>query len=1077
MASQPSSASSDYGRIRDLLPELINLPQWVAFYLGEPDQKGKRTKIPKYETAGVLKNASTINSATWMKFYEAVKCAKRHNLAGIGFVFSKDDQFIGVDIDHCLDENGVLEPEAAALVATLNSYTEITPSGKGLHIIARGQLPGALKYKQFEFYCEGRYFTMTGNHYPGTPTVINECTSELTEIHAQFTAAREAERQQTQPLSTHSRTTINRNNRNNAVDVNERARKYIERLPMAVSGQNGHGATFRTACVLVQGFALDFGSARTLLAEWNQSHCQPTWSDRELDHKIKSAFSHHGNKPTGYLLDNDYYSHGAWDPACANDSNLETKVPFEVGMVVRPRGHQYKGKIVRIDDGEIEIFYKTRNVKVWYHEKDILPANTKLCHNLKEIEYKHEGTQEAMELNEDEQGEGTLSYLDHVIAGLCELKTDDENSPDRKAVEKRALELVETAAKLSKAELLEVENLLQEMGLASSWINKWRSAVVEKVKIARIEANTTDDNHSRSGSWPYSIENGRIVHLSQQTTMFGGTVTNSEPICDFFAEIVEESITEEGKKLFIIKGYAVRGGEFTCEINAENFSDDHLLKATLDAAAGARDPVHAGMVKHLGPAIKLLTKDNVRQTKRYLRTGWVGDKFLIPGREPEGITISLGRKLPYYINKEADLNIGLEALETLITCVQPERATIPIASIFLPPIAYHAKLRDERYAIAISGRSGSLKTSFVSACMCIYGKDFILETSLIKFGEGATRNAIMQMATSACDMPFFIDNFKPTTGGGSKDFVNLIHNVLEGSEKDRLTRSSTLRETLPIHAWPIITGEDIPDSDAASLARIIIVPFPWQAGEANEQLTKAQQLSSHLSAVGGVWLSWLESPEGQGIAYEVGKKFPETRKVWAERLRNIRKDMVNPLRVASNLASNELAWWIMERHPDIGEIAYRYSKAHLDGLGLIADDMATRTAESLEATRFLSALRELLATGRATLLPKGNNSQNESDRERAIGWLDSDGSAYLLPDVTRQVVDRLLGINGLGGISNNTLYSQLSALGAIASTSPGRHTKTLRVDAKMERVLHLKSTVINSETEEENNAVLQTCNR
>ncbi len=85
-------------------------------------------------------------------------------------------------------------------------------------------------------------------------------------------------------------------------DVADRARKYLAKVPPAVSGQGGHDQTFSAACVLIQGFALYRGPVLELLREWNQS-CQPPWSDTDLEHKIKDALEQPGKR--GYLLGGD----------------------------------------------------------------------------------------------------------------------------------------------------------------------------------------------------------------------------------------------------------------------------------------------------------------------------------------------------------------------------------------------------------------------------------------------------------------------------------------------------------------------------------------------------------------------------------------------------------------------------------------------------------------------------------------------------------------------------------------------------------------------------------------------------
>ncbi len=80
----------------------------------------------------------------------------------------------------------------------------------------------------------------------------------------------------------------------------DRARKYLDKVPPAISGSGGHGQTFHAACVLVQGFALERGAALELLSEWNQT-CQPPWSNGELEHKIDDALEAEG--PRGNLLE------------------------------------------------------------------------------------------------------------------------------------------------------------------------------------------------------------------------------------------------------------------------------------------------------------------------------------------------------------------------------------------------------------------------------------------------------------------------------------------------------------------------------------------------------------------------------------------------------------------------------------------------------------------------------------------------------------------------------------------------------------------------------------------------------
>ena len=99
-------------------------------------------------------------------------------------MFTEEDAFAGVDLDGCLDpETGEIESWAQELIEELNSYTEISPSGIGVHILVRAQLPpGRNRKGRIEFYDRGRYFTVTGRHLAGTPRAIESRQEQLVRV-------------------------------------------------------------------------------------------------------------------------------------------------------------------------------------------------------------------------------------------------------------------------------------------------------------------------------------------------------------------------------------------------------------------------------------------------------------------------------------------------------------------------------------------------------------------------------------------------------------------------------------------------------------------------------------------------------------------------------------------------------------------------------------------------------------------------------------------------------------------------------------------------------------------------------
>ena len=95
---------------------------------------------------------------------------------------------VGVDLDDCREpESGFIDDGAQATIEQLNSYTEVSPSGRGVHILVTGELPpGGNKTEGVEMYSQGRYFTVTGQHVAGTPLAVEARSAELAALHLQL---------------------------------------------------------------------------------------------------------------------------------------------------------------------------------------------------------------------------------------------------------------------------------------------------------------------------------------------------------------------------------------------------------------------------------------------------------------------------------------------------------------------------------------------------------------------------------------------------------------------------------------------------------------------------------------------------------------------------------------------------------------------------------------------------------------------------------------------------------------------------------------------------------------------------
>lgn len=156
--------------------------------------------------------ASTTDSKTWERFDVVWQTYNSNSgeFDGLGFVFSEQDPYVGIDLDTVRDpKSGYVDPIAQSIIDSLDSYTEISPSGYGFHIITKADtnliwhrvpLPdngikriivnpktGKQEQKQpeIEMYSMGRYFTITGNS-PRIVPVISNRTKQITELQERF---------------------------------------------------------------------------------------------------------------------------------------------------------------------------------------------------------------------------------------------------------------------------------------------------------------------------------------------------------------------------------------------------------------------------------------------------------------------------------------------------------------------------------------------------------------------------------------------------------------------------------------------------------------------------------------------------------------------------------------------------------------------------------------------------------------------------------------------------------------------------------------------------------------------------
>ncbi len=303
--------------------ELAERPQWVCWKT--IIKKGKPAKVP-FQPDG--REAKSNDPATWTTLTTAL--AASPSFEGIGYVFDAADPYVGIDLDGCRDpETGSIAEWASPIIADFPTYAEVSPSGSGIKLFCRGKLPEGYRHRWkveapaiggktagVEAYERLRYFTFTGRRLNGCNAELQDCQAAIDRLLAGHKKPQPPPRPIQSFAVPHDRQFTIR-----------RAAAYVATIEGAVSGNNGHGATFHVACTLILGFDLSQEEAWPIISTWN-AKCVPEWSEHDLRRKLAEADKQADQR--GYLLPKE---RSGFAPAYTNG---RTK------MIVRTtsKGHQ-----------------------------------------------------------------------------------------------------------------------------------------------------------------------------------------------------------------------------------------------------------------------------------------------------------------------------------------------------------------------------------------------------------------------------------------------------------------------------------------------------------------------------------------------------------------------------------------------------------------------------------------------------------------------------------------------------------------------------------------------------------------
>ena len=160
--------------------ELKNLPNWGLFRKEWNARRGKYNKYPINAQTGEL--AKSNDPGTWTAFETAIDKINQYGAAGLAFFIQPP--YMLIDLDHCFEDiqrvkEGDHDNQVADFIDHTRSYTELSVSGEGIHIIVKGNFPGPKRrHGNVEMYPEERFVALTGNMFGKPVTEINTASDD-----------------------------------------------------------------------------------------------------------------------------------------------------------------------------------------------------------------------------------------------------------------------------------------------------------------------------------------------------------------------------------------------------------------------------------------------------------------------------------------------------------------------------------------------------------------------------------------------------------------------------------------------------------------------------------------------------------------------------------------------------------------------------------------------------------------------------------------------------------------------------------------------------------------------------------
>lgn len=326
-------------------------------------------------------------------------------------------------------------------------------------------------------------------------------------------------------------------------------------------------------------------------------------------------------------------------------------------------------------------------------------------------------------------------------------------------------------------------------------------------------------------SWPYFEEQGGVwMHQRDRD----GAPKAPMPLCNFLARIVAETVVDDGEhqeEWYTLRAVC-QGRTREIELRRTEFESESALSRIV-AALGARARVNPRtQPKYVLDAIKAFSAEVTEQVV-HTHTGWVDGRYLLANGyvDAQGWHQASGCQLPRRLQtyslapEESTIADGLARLDDLLA-LAPAKVMVPLlGGVLLGPIG--ATIDSPAPMVHPNGPTGCHKTSICCAAMGLAGAFLPAHPT---DSWTSTANSIQRLGWHLKDAPMLLDDYK-AAHVKAQHVTFLLQNYGDNMARGRLDANSDVRSTFPMRCVLISSGEDQPEGEASTLARILSVPL------------------------------------------------------------------------------------------------------------------------------------------------------------------------------------------------------------------------------------------------------------